>query len=471
MDAKRHRTVHFAAGRLAQVCDGELLQGDPKTGAAGVSTDTRSLAPGQAFVALVGPNHDAHAYLSDAVAAGASVLMVHRLPEPLDPPEHVAVVRVADTERALLSLAAWHRGQLDATVVAVTGSCGKSTVKDMLGAILGRTAATTTAPASFNNRIGVAHTLLAAGADDRYVVLEMGTNHPGEIAELAGAARPEIGVITHIGKAHLEGLGGPEGVREAKAELIPHLPRGGALILNADSPECLSLRVRYAGRVLTFATRGTADVRPRDLERTDDGWRFEALARRFHLPCPARYDVDNAAAALCAARALEISPDVAAAALADFQPRGLRYQRMELDGVLFVLDCYNSNPTALRAALKSFVMERNPGRKVVVCGDMLELGDAAPLLHRRAGEELARSDIDALFAVGKLGRCLLNGWNEVRPAGGASHFECAREAWQPLWESIEPGDAVLLKGSRGTQLETIAERIAEHLGLPGREVA
>ncbi len=471
MIAERKNSIHFTAGRVAEVCNGELLRGEPEVQARGVCTDTRTLRPGHAFVALVGHRHDGHSYVREAVAGGAPILVVQHWSGHRHPPGEVAVVRVADTERALLELAAWHRRRLQATCVAVTGSCGKSTVKDMLGAILQRAGSTTTAPASFNNRIGVAHTLLAADVEDEYVVLEMGTNQPGEIDELAVAAQPDVGVITRVGQAHLEGLGGPDGVREAKAELIPHLPADGALILNADSRECLSLRVRYGGKVLTFATEGTADVRPHDLRRTEEGWHFRALGHRFHLPCAARYDVDNAAAALCAARALEVPLPVAAAGLADFEPRALRYQRLDLNGTLFVLDCYNSNPTAMRAALRSFLMENNPGRKVVVCGDMLELGDAAPALHRRAGRELARSDVDALVAVGRLGRYLLNGWNELRPAAQASHFGSAEEAWQPVWDALEPGDAVLIKGSRRMHLETIPGQIAEHLGMRERDVA
>ncbi|MHC4592181.1 MAG: UDP-N-acetylmuramoyl-tripeptide--D-alanyl-D-alanine ligase [Planctomycetota bacterium] len=462
----------FAAAQIAEACGGRVVCGDPYAVAHGVSTDTRSLRPGEVFFALVGPNHDAHDYLPAAGEAGARTLVAQRLPSEWPAHESPAVVLVSDTRRALLALAAWHRRHLRARVAAVTGSYGKSTVKEMTGAILTREHTCTVAPASYNNRIGVALTLLSATLDDDFVVLELGTNHPGEIDELAAAAKPDLGVITAIGEVHLEGLGSIEGVREAKAELIPHLPSGGTLVLNADDALCSSLAERFDGQVRSFGLASNAWVRPERVHAHDDGWQFDARGWVFRLRSGPQHNVINAAAAVCAATALGASLRDASQALAGFCPSPMRYERVELGRVTFVRDCYNSNPPAMLAALKSFLLERNPGRKFVVCGDMLELGERGPALHREVGAQLAASGVHGLVAVGELARHLIEGWHKrALPSQCAFYFRSAEEAWSPLWWELEPGDAVLIKGSRAVQLEKVTDRIADYLGTERKEAA
>ena len=379
---------------------------------------------------------------------------------------------VPDTGRALLALASWHRQRLDARVAAVTGSYGKSTVKSMLGKILGRVSRCTVAPASYNNRIGVALTLLSACPDDGFVVLEMGTNHPGEVDELAQAARPDVGVITAIGEVHLEGLGSLDGVKEAKAELIPHLSSEGTLVLNADDARCASLAERFAGRTHTFGLGPEATVRPQRVRRKEGHWEFDALGWLFRVRGGAQCNVINAAAAICAAASLGVPPKCAVDGLASFRPLPMRYEKRRIAGVTFISDCHNSNPLAMRMAVESFLLEPNPGRKIVVCGDMLELGARGPRLHRELGEELAGSGVHVLVAVGPLGLCLLEGWqSRSGPHQRAFYFESADQAWLPLCWELVPGDAVLLKGSRAMRLEVITENIASHLGATEEEAA
>ena len=456
--------VRFTPRRIARACGGQVVAGPPDAAAGGVSTDTRTLRRGQAFFALVGPQHDAHDYLAQASERGASIFVVQREAAGWRAPAGTAVVRVQDTARALLALGAWHRGRLRARVAAVTGSYGKSTVKAMLGAALGRVGRCTVAQASYNNRVGVALTLLAARPTDEFLVLEMGTNHPGEIDELARAARPDVGIITAIGAVHLEGLGSLDGVREAKAELITHLNPSGTLLLNADDPRCASLADGFAGRVRTFGTSDGADVQARRIGPRGAGWRFEALGHTVWLPSGARHDVLNAAAALAGAEALGVPTLSAAAALERAVRPPLRYERLRLGGVAFIRDCYNSNPPALRSALRSFLLEENPGRKVVVCGDMLELGERSPELHRQMGAELAECGVHILVAVGEMGPHLVEGWHtRAMPPRFALWFPAARQAWLPLWRELRPGDAVLVKGSRGVKLETITDHIAAHI--------
>ncbi|MFO8006405.1 MAG: UDP-N-acetylmuramoyl-tripeptide--D-alanyl-D-alanine ligase [Candidatus Brocadiia bacterium] len=463
--------ARFTARQIAEACGGRLLSGPAQAKARGISTDTRTIREGEAFFALMGPNHDAHAYLPQAVEGGASVLVVQRLEERWRPPETVAVVEVQDSSRALLALAARHRERLRGTVLAVTGSCGKSTVKAMLGAILSAEGSVTAAPASFNNRIGVAHTLLSASPTDRFMVLEMGTNHPGEIDELAAAARPQVGVITTIAPVHLEGLGGLDGVREAKAELIAHLPDDGALVLNADDPQCAGLEARFEGRVVTFGESPRSDVRVEEIRQGEQRHSFRALGEQFCIRSGARHDVLNAAAALAAATCAGVAPAAAMLPLARCRPLGLRYERRRLCGVTFVLDCYNSNPAAMRSTLRSFLAQSTGGRRIVVSGDMRELGSAAPEMHRQLGRELAQADVDLVVGVGPLSRHLLAGWHQrALPPKAALCFPSAEEAWRPLWSQLRFGDLVLLKGSRAMRLETIPERIAQALEA-GKEAA
>ncbi|MFW6189532.1 MAG: UDP-N-acetylmuramoyl-tripeptide--D-alanyl-D-alanine ligase [Planctomycetota bacterium] len=452
----------FTASQIASACGGWLVRGMPRTAACSVCTDTRDLSPGQAFFALIGDRFDAHDFLPQAAERGASIFVVRRIPDRWQSPPGTAVVRVHDTAAALLSLAAWHRGRLTGRVVAVTGSYGKSTVKNLLGAVLSERGRCAVARASYNNRIGVALTLLDARPSDDYAVLEMGTNHPGEIDELAAAARPEVAIITAVAPVHLEGLGSLEGVQEAKAEIIPHLNGEGTLVLNADHEACVSLAERFGGRVRTFGLTPGADLRATDLRPAADGWRFRAEGVDFHLPFGGRHNVQNAAAALCAARALGVGPQSARGPLAEARPPEMRWERRSVGDVQFVLDCYNSNPPAMRAAARSFLARSGGVRRVIVCGDMLELGKHGPRLHREMGADLAAEGADVLVGVGPLCRHLLDGWRGATDRPGV-RFESARDAARPLWRMLRADDRVLLKGSRGMHLERIVDEIGELL--------
>jgi len=423
-------------------------------------------------VALKGPNHDGHRFVGDALRAGATVVVVERLQPEWRAVGPSAFVVVEDTADALFALAAWHRSRLRGAVVAVTGSCGKSTVKEMIAAILARHGSCSSAPGSFNNRVGVPLSLLAACEEDDYVVLELGANAPGEIEELARCARPRVGVITCIGECHLEGFGSMEGVRDAKAELVAHLPRDGTLVLNADDVLCMSTADGFGGELSTFGFSPRAGVHPVGLIRRDGCWLFRAAQGRFRLPLPGRCNVLNAAAALAASLALGAEPQEAAAALAGFTLPPLRLAKRTIGGVTFVEDCYNSNPTAMRAALEAFMDEPISGRRVVVCGDMLELGEEARELHRRMGRHLARQDVQMLVAVGRFGRDLLEGWNSLASsARQAMRFKDAGAAWLPLWNALRAGDGVLVKGSRAMGLERITEYVRRYVDERHREAA
>jgi len=469
MDKLRHR---FTAGMMLKDCGGTLAAGRRRQGACGISTDSRTIEKGEAFLALVGPNHDGHDFVPQAIEAGASIVVAMRRDEQWRLPRNVALILVGDTTRALVRLAAMHRRRLRGKVLSVTGSCGKSTVKTMLGAILSRAGRCGIAQRSFNNRIGLSLSLLDSEVEDDFTVLEMGTNHPGEIDELARCAKPHAGIITCIGECHLEGLGDRIGVMEAKAELIPHLDPDGVLILNADDPLCASLGARFAGEVRTFGFSGRADVRPINLRRDSGAMAFEACGESFRLPAAGRHNALNAAAAICASMWAGATLEQAREALAQVALPPMRFEKRQLAGVTFILDCYNSNPTAMHAALRGFLDEPVARRRMVVCGDMLEMGDAAQEMHRHLGRTLALTHVDILVAVGPLGRFVLDGWAELaQDQQVALHFPTAQEAWRPVWALTAPGDAVLIKGSRAMKMETVASAIAEHIGLAGKEAA
>jgi len=462
----------FTAHMIQEACSGRLAAGHASAGVQGVSIDTRTLRAEDAFFALVGGNHDGHRFVPQAMEAGASIVVAQKAERSWRIPAGSALILVEDTTRALSELAAWHRGRLGGRLIAVTGSCGKSTVKSMIGTMLGRSARCTAAKRSFNNTIGLSVTLLEAGADDAFVVVEIGANHFGEIDALARCARPHAAVVTCIGDCHLEGFGSRRGVREAKAEIIPHLDPNGLLAVSADDALCLSLGERFGGEVMTFGMRRGADVCVTHLRPDAAGASFRACGAEFRLPVPGRHNVLNAAAALCACVWAGVEPKEASEALTGFALLPLRFERRSLGGVEFVLDCYNSNPTAMQAALHSYLQQPAPRRRVVVCGDMLELGEAAPEMHGRLGRLLALASVDVLVAVGPLGKHVTQGWSEMAPgARRAFHFASAEQAWRPIWELLAAGDTVLLKGSRAMELERIPAAIQDHLERAGKEAA
>ncbi|MEF8787805.1 MAG: UDP-N-acetylmuramoyl-tripeptide--D-alanyl-D-alanine ligase [Planctomycetota bacterium] len=455
--------AQFTAADIAAACGGRPVSGPTEVAARGVSTDSRTIQPGQAFVALHGERHDGHTFVPDALRKGASVAVVDRV-EPGWNADDATLVEVEDTGDALLNLARLHRDRLNAAVAGVTGSCGKSTIKNMLAAILGQEGPCTAAPSSFNNRVGVPLTLLDADVNDRFVVCEMGANAPGEIDELAACARPDGAIVSCIGDCHLEGFGGREGVRDAKGEIVPYITDGGTLVLNRDDELCMTLKERHAGPVRTFGFTDDASVTPRALERRDGSWVFRARGETFHLSAPGRYNVANAAAAMTLALSMGCGMEAVKEGLAQVSLPPMRYDTSEICGVTIVEDCYNSNPTAARAAVDAFLDEPVAGRRAVVFGDMLELGQRAAELHRDMGEFLAKCDIQLLIAVGQHGRDVLDGWNRVASASRqAMHFREAEKAWKPIWDELEAGDGVLLKGSRKVGLERIVNRIQEYV--------
>lgn len=436
----------------------------------GASTDTRTLAPGQVFIALRGERTDGHRHVAEAVAKGASMVVVDR-PEPSFASLRVPVLAVADSTAALLRLGAAYRRTLESTrVIGVGGSNGKTTTVRLVAAALGAGLRGTSSPRSFNNAIGVPLTLLGGKRSDQFLVCEIGTNAPGEIAPLALAAAPDIAVITSIGREHLEGLGSLEGVLREEVSLLSGLREGGLAVLNADAPGLVeAARPMLAGQratMVTFGEAASADLRIGDVSQTPDGVSFMLNGRqRLRLGLLGAHNAWNAAAAFAVARRLGVEPGVIAGALEAAAGPPMRLERRVVRGVTFINDAYNANPESVLAALRAFgeAYGRSPSRRVVVLGDMLELGDAAPASHREVGIAAGGCGwIDLLVTVGvhsaataRAARGLLGATRvaevEAADAGGISRAAGL----------LRPGDVVLLKASRGVALERVVDLVAE----------
>ncbi len=431
----------------------------------GVTIDSRQASPGELFVAIRGATHDGHAFLADAAAAGcvsAIVRLGTDLPADLARRFRGPIIGVDDTTVALGELARMHRRRLAGSVIAVTGSVGKTTVKRMIHHILATRLTGTAAPKSFNNAIGVPLTLLEAAAGDDYVVCELGSNAPGEIAALSRIAAPSLAVITAVGAAHLEAFGSLEGVAVEKAAILTGLADRGVAVVHADSEPLRQALVPYNARVIRF---GAAD----DAELRLTGWQTDGLTGRLEindhwwvdLPVPGRHNAFNALAALAVALRFGFDAADAGAALADFPMPAMRTEAARIGPVVLVNDAYNANPTSMAAAV-AVLADLNVRRRVLVAGDMLELGDAAEALHHELGERIARGTVDRLITVGGLGRLIAEGARAAGLAGECIRsYDTAAAAAADVGDWLAAGDGVLVKASRAVAAECIAQAVAE----------
>jgi UDP-N-acetylmuramoyl-tripeptide--D-alanyl-D-alanine ligase len=433
----------------------------------GVSTDSRTARPGDAFVAVKGPNFDGHDFLVQAAQAGCVLAIVQR--ESRIDPELAerfpgGVIGVADPVRALADVAEHQRKSLSATVVAVTGSNGKTTVKNMLHCILCRRLKGKKSPKSFNNEIGVPLTLLDTDGAEDYVVCELGSNAPGEIANLARICEPDVAVITGISQAHLEKLGNLERVASEKASILGALKPRGLGILNGDS-EFLQRSARaYDRRVATFGQSEGCQLRLTDYEpRGLEGGVYELNGRlRSFLPLPGIHNALNALAAIAAAQRFGFSQDEAAEALETFAAVRMRMETLQLGSMVVVNDAYNANPASCAAAAEVLSQLQAQGRKVMVVGDMLELGPEARSLHEQLGAHLADLGIDLVVGVGPLGSLVAGAAGEA--SAQTATFDDTAAAGEGLVELLRKDDTVLLKGSRRMGLEVLIEPIRAAFG-------
>ncbi len=456
----------FTVEDVVRGTQGALVGGDLSVPVSGVSIDTRTLGVGEAFFAIVGHRQDGHAFVSDAAARGAACLVVSSLPDDLG--TSTPLVLVDDTTRALGRLAAYHRARFSIPVAAVTGSNGKTTTKEMMASVLGALGPVLKPESSFNNQWGLPLTLLKLGPEHRAAALELGANQPGEIAALCRICRPSVGVVTVVASAHTEFFGSLEGVQMEKSALPRAIPLDGAVVLNADDRLVLAMRELTAARVLTFGRSAGADVRAvGPAVETADGVRFTLAVRDaqrvVRLAFAGRHNVVNALAAAGVGHALGLSLDVIATGLEAARPAKGRCVWRHAGGVAILDDTYNANPDSVRAALDTLAAGARGRRSIVVLGDMLELGPGAEEAHREAGRAITAGGAAELIGVGRHARAAVEA---ARAAGLAEshHTTTFEDTVVLLLKRLVPGDAVLVKGSRGMRMEQVVVALLGRLG-------
>lgn len=453
------RTVH-----------GALIGGDLGVPVTGVSIDSRSLEVGEAFFAIHGHRLDGHAFVKDAAARGAACVVVHHLPD--EAPSHVPVIFVDDTTRALGRLAAFHRSQFSIPLVAVTGSNGKTTTKEMAAAVLAALGPVLKSEASFNNQWGLPMTLLRLRSEHRAVVVELGANQRGEIAALAAVARPTVGVVTTVAAAHTEFFGSLEEVQREKVLLVQAIPPEGRVVLNGDDPRVRSMAAHARCPVWLYGIAGEVDVRTAGtINETPEGVDFTLAILRggqrpVRLAFPGRHNVLNALAAAAAGTAIGLSLDAIVEGLERARPLKGRCVWRRAGAVRILDDTYNANPAAVEAALAVLARARKAGRILVVVGDMLELGELAEAAHQDVGRKVARLGAAEFVGVGPLARHAVEA---ARAAGllESRHVETPEDAVSLLLKRLAPGDRLLVKGSRGMRMERVVDALVARLGGGG----
>ncbi len=440
-----------------------IAAGDRPLG--GVSIDSRTIEPGELFVAIEGPRFDGHDFVGDAARRGAGAAVVHRRAEA---PETLPLVRVGDTTRALGDLARHWRRQAEAPVVGVTGSVGKTTTREMTSALLATRGPVLKTEGNLNNQWGLPLTLLGLREEHTAAILELGMSAPGEIRRLTGIAEPDVAVITRVAPVHLEYFQSVERIADAKAEILEGLRPGGAAVLNADDPRVVRIGESWDRRVVWFGRDRRCDVSAERWRGTAFGMRFDLRVggRRVDvaLPLAGPHFVENFLAAAGAAHVLGIAAETMAEAATGITAARHRGEVRRLgEDVVLLDDSYNSSPEALEAAVVALTLA--PGRRrVAVVGDMLELGETGPVRHRESGRALA-GRVDAVVGVGPLAREVVEGAREAGlPNTALAHFDDAATAAAALDDLVRPGDAVLVKGSRGIRLETFVDALAHRFG-------
>ncbi len=440
----------------------------------GVSIDTRAGCDDALFVALKGARGDGHDYIGQAVAGGAAALLVstERREDAIAAAGGVPVLDCPDPLEGLQAIAAAYREMVDPKVVAVTGSTGKTETKEMIASVVSTRFAVHATPGNLNNHIGLPLTLLGMEGGEEMLVAEMGANHRNEIKRLTEIARPEIGVITNIGPGHLEFFGSLKGVAAAKSELIQALPAGGTAVLPADDEFLDYLRGRTEAAVVTFGFSADADYRIHDEERRGGaGYRFRVGAVETRIDLYGRHHLLNAAAAVAVGSVLGLSTDEISPAIRGYRAIDGRGVVFDVNGIIIVDDSYNSNPASLKAALDAFMEMPIEGKRYIVLGDMLELGERSMELHREAGVYCGKAGVDGIFTLGRETVELNRAAAEQRKAApDISHFIDAETLARYLNDFLEEGDGVLVKGSRGMQMENVIAVIERLRGTTRRRM-
>jgi len=461
---------------IAALAGAKLEIGDPNALVERISTDSRTIKKGELFVALRGENFDGHKFVEEIAEAGGAGAIVdsawwnafsERVDRFRSSPSTFAILRAKDTLAAYQALAANYRKSLPLKVLAITGSNGKTSTKDFAASVLGRKFRVTKTQGNFNNHVGLPRTILEATGQDQVAVWEIGMNHPGEVAPLAQIAAPDAAIITNIGVAHIEFMGSREAIALEKGALAEAVGTDGTVILNSDDPFSESIAKRSRARVV-FAGINHGVLRATDVEQTSEGSAFtilEAAHRcRAQLSVPGLHMVQNALLAVAAGRAFGVPLEECAIGLATAPLTKARLQIKEVNGVEFLDDSYNANPDSMKAALRTLIELGTDGKRIAVLGEMRELGAESQRGHEEVGQEAASLGVDQLIGIGPMGEV-------IAKAAGKAGLEMSRavasttEAAEWLANVAEPGDLVLVKGSRAARTEDVIEHFARHASV------
>ena len=460
------RTLEY----IAHVLQGELIHGSPGLSVTRISTDSRHLEPGDLFFALVGEHHNGHDFLPNVPRGGAAAVVAER--RKLPPGFNACpAILVEDTRRALGLLAAAYRRDFDLPVVAVGGSNGKTTTKELIASVLRQKKATLWSEASFNNDVGVPLTLLRLERAHQAAVLEAGTNHPGELAPLLQMMSPQFGVVTNIGREHLEFFQDLVGVAREEGSVAQCLPSSGVLFLNGDNPWSEILARRTRARVVLAGLERGNDVAARDARVDENGTsfmvdcRYPGLSGQYRIKLLGRHQVANALLALAVGAEMGLHREEIEDGLLACAPARMRLQMSNPRGIRVLDDSYNANADSMLAALQTLRELPCAGRRVAVLGDMAEQGACSRAAHFEVGRRAASSRLDQLFAIGRRG-CEIAAAARDRGFQSVVEIDEVERAAQAVKEFARPGDLVLVKASRSMRLERITEALRASCGHP-----
>ena len=428
----------------------------------GVSIDSRTLKRGNVFVAIRGKNLDGHRFIAPAVRKGASLLVVS---EKISGAANLPVILVKDTTAALGQIAGAYRKSFDIPVIAITGSAGKTTTKDMIAAVLGAKFKVLKNVRTLNNQYGVSLTVLGLKPSHDALVIELGTSNPGEIQRLAAIAQPTVAILTNIGESHLKGLKNRSGVYKEKSAIFRGIGAKGHVIFNNDDPYLRKIRgEKKRPGILTCGIERKSDLQARQIRvKNNRKTCFHVNGHGFILNTPAPYYVYNALAAIACGRLFGVSDRESKKALAKLTFGSHRQQMRTIGGVTVIDDTYNSNPVSVRNALKTLDALRAKGKKIFITADMLELGARSTPLHREKGRWIARSTTDVAITVGKFSRHAAGSIRQGNRSIDVFHHASFAGISERLKKLCRPGDIVLVKGSRGMKMERVVESLERHL--------
>ena len=459
--------IQVSIGQIEKTVSGKLLRGDPQVVCCGASTDTRTISPGEVFFAIKGERFDGHDFVSAAIEKGAGCVVVSNETAFADVAQAAGephVIAVSDVKKALQDLARWYLSTLNIKKIGITGSTGKTSTKDILGAICAEKFKTAKTPGNWNNEIGVPLTALGFEADVQVGVFEMGAGAVGDIRLLADIVKPDIAIITNVGVSHLETFGSRENILKGKMEIADFLEPKSLLIINGEND--LLTRSSAAGpyRLQTVGTSGKNEYILSDIGDLGGGVCFTLEKpperHRFETALPGRHNAINAALAIAAALALGMRLSETEAGLRKVVLTEKRMSVKGKDGLKIIDDTYNASPESMRAAIDELMAIKGM-RKVAILGDMLELGGEAKMYHEEIGAYVAFRGVDRLIAIGNLSEEMAKAASRRMAAEQVCHFKNKENFLPELKKLIEPGDVILVKGSRGLAMEQIVKKIME----------